>query len=194
MPKVVTGCSSTLGCLGVCVAKESGRCGGVGGAKEQGEVPHPTDMKPAPKALPRYTGMAGNKLSNHRRPTAPLHGRLPPMSRHAQTNPEGSRGKKKGVNAGRGRSPRLHDCTAKQLRRAPTNIDATVDSRISRGSPEKRKRFFYPYGSSTRKQLLAAYENASNSESSRVSRHSLLGASEAGNGSLYTMILQTPFC
>jgi hypothetical protein len=80
------------------------------------------------------------------------------------------------------------------LRRAPTNIDATVDSRISRGSPEKRKRFFYPYGSSTRKQLLAAYENASNSESSRVSRHSLLGASEAGNGSLYTMILQTPFC
>jgi hypothetical protein len=37
-------------------------------AKEQGEVPHPTDMKPAPKALPRYTGMAGNKLSNHRRP------------------------------------------------------------------------------------------------------------------------------
>merc|ERR1719478_106240 len=126
--------------------------------------------------------------------TAPSHGRLPPMSRHAQTNPEGSRGKKKGVNAGRGRSPRRHDCTAKQLRRAPTNIDATVDSRISRGSPEKRKRFFYPYGSSTRKQLLAAYENASNSESSRVSRHSLLGASEAGNGSLYTMILQTPFC
>jgi len=41
-------------------------------AKEQGEVPHPTDMKPAPKALPRYTGMAGNKLSNHRRPTAPF--------------------------------------------------------------------------------------------------------------------------
>lgn len=121
--------------------------------------------------------------------------RLPRLSRHAQTNPEGSRGKKKGGDdAGRGRSPRLHDCTAKQLRRAPTNIDATVDSRISRGSPEKRKRFFYPYGSSTRKQLLAAYENASNSESSRVSRHSLLGASEAGNGSLYTMILQTPFC
>jgi hypothetical protein len=69
MPKV-TGCSSKLGCLGVCVAKESGRCGGVGGAKEQGEVPHPTDMKPAPKALPRYTGMAGNKLSNHRRDRA----------------------------------------------------------------------------------------------------------------------------
>lgn len=107
---------------------------------------------------------------------------------------KGLGGKRRGVNAGRGRSPRLHDCTAKQLRRAPTNIDATVDSRISRGSPEKRKRFFYPYGSSTRKQLLAAYENASNSESSRVSRHSLLGASEAGNGSLYTMILQTPFC
>lgn len=68
MPKITNGCSSKLGCLGVCFAKESGRCGGVGGAKEQGEVPHPTDMKPAPKALPRYTGMAGNKLSNHRRP------------------------------------------------------------------------------------------------------------------------------
>lgn len=180
------------------------RAGGVAGwedAKEQGEVPHPTDMKPAPKALPRHTGMAGNKLSNHRRPTAPLHGRLPPISpstRSSRTRGPGSRpsgeNHRRGVNAGRGRSPRLHDCTAKQLRRAPTNIDATVDSRISRGSPEKRKRFFYPYGSSTRKQLLAAYENASNSESSRVSRHSLLGASEAGNGSLYTMILQTPFC
>jgi len=85
---------------------------------------------------------------------------------------KGLGGKRRGVNAGRGRSPRLHDCTVKQLRRAPTNIDATVDFRISRGSPEKRKRFFYPYGSSTRKQLLAAYENASNSESSRVSRHS----------------------
>jgi len=143
-------------------------------AKEQGEVPHPTDMKPAPKALPRYTGMAGNKLSNHRRPTAPLYGRLPPMSRSARrrTRSQGLGGKRRGVNAGRGRSPRLHDCTAKQWRRAPTNIDATVDFRISRGSPEKRKRFFYPYGSSTRKQLLAAYENASNSESSRVSRHS----------------------
>jgi len=171
-------------------------------AKEQGEVPHPTDMKPAPKALPRYTGMAGNKLSNHRRPTAPLHGRLPPISpstRSSRTRGPGSRpsgeNHRRGVNAGRGRSPRLHDCTAKQLRRAPTKyFCATVDSRISRGSPEKRKRFFYPYGSSTRKQLLAAYENASNSESSRVSRHSLLGASEAGNGSLYTMILQTPFC
>jgi hypothetical protein len=49
------------------------RAGGVAGwedAKEQGEVPHRTDMKPAPKALPRYTGMAGNKLSNHRRDRA----------------------------------------------------------------------------------------------------------------------------
>jgi len=89
-----------------------------------------------------------------------------------RTRLKGLGGKRRGVNAGRGRSPRLHDCTVKQLRRAPTNIDATVDFRISRGSPEKRKRFFYPYGSSTRKQLLAAYENASNSESSRVSRHS----------------------
>lgn len=83
-------------------------------AKEQGEVPHPTDMKPAPKALPRHTGMAGNKLSNHRRPTAPLHGRLPPMSRHAQTNPEGSRGKKKGGQCGAGKvsaTARLHGKT-----------------------------------------------------------------------------------
>merc|ERR1712118_387241 len=32
---------------------------------------------------------------------------------------------------GRGRSPRLHDCTVKQLRRAPTNIDATVEEPFS---------------------------------------------------------------
>merc|ERR1712159_653758 len=79
-----------------------------------------------------------------------LHGRLPPTQRvcrvcrvlRADDPGLGSRGKKvRGVNAGRGRSPRRHDCTAKQLRRAPTNIDATVDSRISRGSPEKKKRF-----------------------------------------------------